>query len=226
MITTIRRPGFRGSSRAPVTPQSLGSSLKLWLRADLGWTEGTRTWVNQASGGQSFVSTGTPTRTTATEFGGQQCIQFAAGGADTLPIQSIIGAVPAPFCWIAVFRILSGAAGYNIVYTTGAQGQLNVTPGTGAVYVASATDNATSNSPGALGTTGHALMIGSGANVGSMDGGALTHTALTGTMVLLSPDTNVGYSVNSSQIAEVILATTSTLANLAPYIKARYGLTL
>lgn len=226
MITTIRRPGFRGSSRPIVTPQSLGSSLKLWLRADLGWTEGTRTWVNQAPGGQSFVSAGAPTRTTAAEFGGQQCIQFAAGGADTLPIQSIIGAVPAPFCWLAVFRILSGVAGYNIVYTTGAQGQLNITPGTGAVYIATATDNATTNSPGALGTAGHALMVGSGANVGSLDGTALTHTALTGTMVLLSPDTNVGYSVDSSQIAEVILATTSTLANLAPYIKARYGLTL
>lgn len=219
-----RRQQPRAQARPMVTP-GMVPGLTMWLRADLGYNDGAKTWTCQASG-KVFTSSGAPIQTTEASLNGQTVIQFAAGGADTFVLGSNFGAVALPYCWLGVFRIISGTSQYNLCYATNNFAQFMVTPTTTAVYIRSISEAVSSSVTSDLGTTPHAMTIGSGADTARLDGTALTNTALTNSMALLSPETNVGYSVASGQIAEVILARVDTLTSLAPYIKSRYGLTL
>lgn len=221
----LRRPGFRGQSRTPITPQSLGASLKLWLRADLGYNSGAKTWTDQVAG-RVFTSGGTPSQVAEPLLGGQAVIQFGTGGSHAFISDTKTLTVAAPWCWLVVFRVLSGASNHSILSSGDNQSQIMFDVGTSALYArtngAEFVGTSAATAPGTAAVVG---TYGSGLNVARMNGQQLTHAALTGAVALNGAQVAINSTVDAGQTAEVILASVADVRALAPYIKARYGLT-
>jgi hypothetical protein len=177
-----------------------------------------------------MTSGGAPTQTTEASLNGQAVIECAAGGADSFQTDTLnnFGVITNPWCWLAVFRIVSGTSQHNIQFSTDARSQFMTTTAPTALYVSTLADGqiATSTTTD-LGTTPHVAMFGSAVDVARLDGTSLTHAAVTGALSINNPESYFGYTVNAHQIAEIILANNvNDILSLAPYIKNRYGLTL
>lgn len=223
-----RRYPPRRNGAPMVTPGSL-STLKIWLRADLGYNSGAKTWTCQKSG-KVFTSSGTPTQTTEPTLNNQAVIQFGAGGADGFTGDgSATITTTSTWCWLFVARIISGTAQYNAIYSTDNKGQIMITPTDGNLYSQTQLDGLVGTTSGASapGTNPFVAMMGDGTNVSRLNGAALTHADIVGAMQFTTGATSsVNYTVDAGQLAELVVASQSTLISLAPYILDRYGLTL
>lgn len=220
-----RRQPPRAQARPMVTPAGL-AGVRAWYRADLGYNAGTKVWSDQRSP-RYATSGGNPTVTTEASLNGQTVLECAAGGADSFNLNISYGVISNPWCMLGVFRIVSGVSQYNLLFSTDARAQFMLTTTSTAIYGSTLADGQIATSAASdLGTTPHVAMLGSAVNVARLDGVDLTHAAFTGTMSVNSPEGYLGYTVNAHQLAEVIIAQTTDLMALAPYIKSRYGLTL
>lgn len=223
-----RSPAMQSSL---LTPDKLGASLKLWLRADLGFDSGAKTWVNQADG-RVFTSSGAPSVVAEPTLNGQAAVQFAAGGADAFYLGA--GADIAStftWCWLVVARTLSGAGACSFFASVvDDKGGALIDPSTGQLYSRSSLGEyvGTSAPTPAPGTNPFVAMMGRTANTARFNGESLTHAGLNAGQVLTGAASNtaLAYTINGLQIAEIILASASTLTSLAPYVEERYWLTL
>lgn len=206
---------------------ALGSNLKLWLRADLGYNAGAKTWTDQIAG-RVFTSPGNPSQVTEAQLNGQKVIQFGAGGGDIFASDAKILTVPAPWCAFAVFRLTSTAAPFYALYGTDNKGALLLDTAASQLYARTSTLEYVGTSAGtSQGNAPYLITYGSGLNIARLNGQSLTHAALTGSFQLNGTVANVGYTVNSGQIGEVIIASVADVTSaIAPYILDRYGKTM
>lgn len=240
MITIIRRSGFRGQRGTPVTPRSLGTGLKLWLRADLGVTKSgadVTGWQDQAATGIQWSKLTASPQYSASEINGQPGIVFSAAN-QALGWASGSLSIAAPWTWIVAFKSTVPAGAYPAGYTVFVTG-----PTSGCTLQRDAAN--TGGLYTYLGPTGNQLALPSAtlaagvvgrlsssaktpqqalnATTGGVTGSDIT-IDITGTGGLVGLIAAGGGSLT---ICELIIASNQGLADrLAPYIQSRYGLTL
>lgn len=222
------------------TPRALGSSLELWLRADMGVTLNGSTvsaWADQSGNGRNATqgtAANQPTYVTGDPLLGNQASLDFDGTNDTIATAAFGSAVAQPCTWMVVAASDNiAAAQRHAVDGVGANRHVLYQSATGACE-AFISATITSGATAWLNRSRIMIMEANGASAAMYVDGHTTPKGTGNTGAVTVTGVRISSFNGSAQfwsgtIAEVVLVSgcsTSIRQNLATYAARRYGITL